>query len=60
MDAQNGAGLQINGKGSTVVALGPNINVNLRLSPTQGGKFYNANMVNNVGLLIKGMLSLWM
>ena len=38
MDAQNGAGLQVNGKGSAVVALGPNINVNLRISPTQGGK----------------------
>ena len=38
MDAQNGAGLQINGKGTHVVALGPNINVNIRISPTQAGK----------------------
>ena len=38
MDAQNGAGLNINEKGTEVVALGPNININLHLSPTKGGK----------------------
>ena len=45
MDAQNGAGLYVNGKESVAVALGPNINVHLRLSPTRGGKLYNTNKV---------------
>ena len=37
MDAVNGAGLMVNGKNSLVVALGPNINLDIYLSPSGGG-----------------------